>query len=128
MLVSLTFALSLLFSAVSQDFQGDVVCIPPLLIGIDSTNTQCSCPSHNTSTNCYTLSDRMEHNMSLFNNNTEVILMAGLHYINITNNEHFSDNVHSLVFSGDQEETTTILCVKEFSFIFNNSAYVNISH
>ena len=90
----------------------------------DPLNVDCPNESY-----CYTLSEWIESGSSPFTNNTTVMLLAGVHLINSTNNSLLIENVHSLNFTGDHvRERVKLSCINGFSFNFKFCRNVSISH
>ena len=106
------------------------VCVRPT----DQPHIHCDCHLQ-TETDCRTLDEWISlgvdgsSKLNPFTSNTTVILLAGVHLINSTENQLLIEGVHSLVLTGDKSNTsiTTVTCIQDFSIAFVNSNHVSLS-
>ena len=75
---------------------------------------------------CHTLNEWIKNGSSPFTNDTTVILLAGVHFINSTKDSLDIEDVHSLVITGEQDQTT-LYCGDDLKLNFKICVGINIS-
>ena len=85
------------------------------------------CPSDNHE-NCYILNDLLNNRDHPFTNDSIVQFLPGIHIINSTKPKVVIKSEDWFSLMGDQEETSSLICVNRFSFDFIRVTNIQIAN